>query len=941
MRGACLGVVVGLTFAAALTSLAAWVSTPPVSQPSADSPFEACEPSAGEPWTQERLLCLYRAGIRHDKLPEARARLERLGAGRAEHPWPSLVLGYATQQQDERRALALYEIAASGFARSRDAEGEVLARHNLRNIYHRLGESGAAARQVARALEAAEASKQPLTISRAAVLEANDVIETGGDIGRAYRTLQRAKHFAFPRGPLGLRRTILLNLANASLYLGHLDEAIDALEQHRALRQEDGSTIDAATVAFNLLNARLTQSEQHPRPGARERLAMEASDVLAEVQRLERPSLVAVTHRVLADLMRMTDPDAAAGHLNRCLELERSLGYPEVRARCLWTQALLDVVRDPPRAERASRAAVDALAANPNGPLLVDAWQARLRLVWQTMKEDDAIPASLQALDAIERLRARQQDDASRAALFSNWTRDYYWLTGRLLEAKTARLPQAFEVGERLRARVLLEHLARAGLPATVNREEPDRQAARQRLQQRIVDTQRQLLAPALSGAGRHTLLDQLQLLEIEDRELSAGNSLAIPQPTPFASLEAVQQALGDTEALLWYSVAPWEDVYGDFGGGAWLVSVTRDAVRVHRLPASIDLDSRVAALVGLLRDRDMPVDRWEPAAARLGSTLLGPAIAELPSDIERLVIVSDGELHRLPFEALRPAAGRPRLGEQFEVTLVPSATLWLHLRGLPAASASRAVLVFADPELSRGSPEGDVHLAPLPWARREARTIARTLQMDPGQIREGGAASERFLKETPLGRFAVLHLAAHARADAAFPDRSAVFLAPGDAAEDGWLQPKEIAALELRGQLVVLSACESASGFLLSGEGPLSLARAFFAGGAGGVVATRWPLRDDDAAFVMERFYHALGSGVGAATALRRARRDAIDSGRPAAVWAGLALLGDGRRAPIGPSAHPASAWSYETILATVIVLGALALVIGLVARRMRIARL
>ncbi len=133
-------------------------------------------------------------------------------------------------------------------------------------------------------------------------------------------------------------------------------------------------------------------------------------------------------------------------------------------------------------------------------------------------------------------------------------------------------------------------------------------------------------------------------------------------------------------------------------------------------------------------------------------------------------------------------------------------------------------------------------------------------------------------------------------------PIESAVFLAPGDATEDGWLQPREIAALDLRGRLVVLSACESAGGSVLSGEGPLSLARAFFAGGAGAVVATRWPLRDDDAALIMGRFYEALGAGEGAASALRLARLDAIERGLPAAAWAGVVLLGDGRRAPLVP---------------------------------------
>jgi len=850
------------------------------------STMDECAPPSGDAWTQQRLMCLYTAGMRDDALPEARARLERLGGGRADQPWPTLVLAMTVIEEDDARALALCEVAAIEFARLGDAEGEVLARHSLRNIYQRRGDFAAADRQVEQAVQAAEASGQPLPLARAAVLEAGHVLRAGGDIGQAYRTLQRTQQFVFPDGPIELRRAILLNLANASLYLGRLDDAVEALEQHRALRQEDGSTVDAATVAFNLLNARLTQSEQRLRAGARERLTGQALEVLDEAQRLRRPRLVASTHRVLADLLRTSDPEAAARHVERCLELERTLDYPQLRAGCLWTGSLIDARRDPVRAERASREAIAALAGNPDGLRLVYAWQARLRLVWQTLQEDDAMKASLQALQTIEGLRARQQDKDSRAALFSTWTRDYYWLAGRLLDAKTPRLSEAFEVGERLRARELLEHLRRPGFQQAGN--------------------------PA------------------------TGSASTLPSALPFASLDAVRQTLDETEALLWYSVAPWEDVYGDFGGGAWLVVVTRSTVRLQRIAAGSDLDTRVAALVGLLRDRDTPVDSWEPAADGLGRLLLGPAVAELPSQVQRLVIVSDGELHRLPFEALRPARDQPRLAERFEIAVVPSATLWLRLRNTSVAPASDAALVFADPELARG-PAGDALLAALPWARREARTIARTLRLDARLVREGDAASERFLKQAPLGRYAVLHLAAHARADEAFPDRSAVFLAPGSAAEDGWLQPSEIAALDFGGRLVVLSACDSASGFLLSGEGPLSLARAFFAGGAGGVVATRWPLRDDDAAFVMERFYRALATGVGAATALRRARQDAIDADRPAAVWAGLVLVGDGLRPPFPEAApEPPLGGRVAIVLSAIALFGLAAAALGLRKRSM-----
>lgn len=162
-----------------------------------------------------------------------------------------------------------------------------------------------------------------------------------------------------------------------------------------------------------------------------------------------------------------------------------------------------------------------------------------------------------------------------------------------------------------------------------------------------------------------------------------------------------------------------------------------------------------------------------------------------MPKDVQRLAIISDGDLHALPFEALRPAPDAPRLGERFEVTLAPSATLWLRLRQSPAVAAAEAALVLANPDLMRGSVAGELHLPPLPWARREARRLPRTLGLDANAVREGSEASEQFLKAAPLGRYSMLHLAAHARADSAFPNRSAVFLAPGGADEDGWLQPK------------------------------------------------------------------------------------------------------------------------------------------------------
>ena len=593
--------------------------------------------------------------------------------------------------------------------------------------------------------------------------------------------------------------------------------------------------------------------------------------------------------------------------------------------------ALHESTRNPDRAEQLSREALALAGANPGSPLLAYAWQSRLRQVWRTLPEGQAIAESLEALDAIERLRAGQMDAGSRATLFTNWARDYYWLTGRLLDVEAPRLAQAFIIGERLRSRVLLEYLVQAGVPPAAD---PDRVAAREELARRIAGTQRRLLSSGLGEQERRSLLDQLQLLDLERVELDEGRIAAVaPEGLQFASIETIQQALGDREALLWFSIAPWKDLYDDFGGGAWLVAVTRRAATVYRVAAPVDLDTQVAAFTGLLRARDAAPSVWTDAARHLGKTLLGGAVAGLPPEIERLVIVSDGVLHRVPFEALTVDAGSVPLGERFEISVVPSATLWLRLRQSRPSPVGGRAMVLADPELQRGSPDGDLRLSPLPWARQEARAIGRMLDLDASDVLEGRAASERALKHVSLAPFGVLHLAAHARSDAAFPERSAVFLAPGDESEDGWLQPREIAQLKLGGRLVVLSACESADGSLLSGEGPLSLARAFFAAGAGGVVATRWPLRDDDAAFLMERFYAALGNGDHAGAALRRARRDAVAAGLPAGAWAGVTLLGDGLHRPF-QLRHSTPRWP---LIAGIAVALALAGVAGIRGFRLR----
>ncbi len=119
-----------------------------------------------------------------------------------------------------------------------------------------------------------------------------------------------------------------------------------------------------------------------------------------------------------------------------------------------------------------------------------------------------------------------------------------------------------------------------------------------------------------------------------------------------------------------------------------------------------------------------------------------------------------------------------------------------------------------------------------------------------------------------------------------------------------------KFADLDLDGQLVILSSCRSSSGRILGGEGAQSLARAFLQAGAGAVLASLWPLEDEEASIVFSSFANELGRGRSVAGALSSAQRAAIDAGMPTASWAGLVILGDGDLSPISAGVPRIRAW-------------------------------
>ena len=201
---------------------------------------------------------------------------------------------------------------------------------------------------------------------------------------------------------------------------------------------------------------------------------------------------------------------------------------------------------------------------------------------------------------------------------------------------------------------------------------------------------------------------------------------------------------------------------------------------------------------------------------------------------------------------------------------------------------------------------------APIPHSAREVREVGR-FAGERSEIHLGTDAGEHLFKRRVGAGFRVVHLATHALLSERQPSRSALVLAADAAEEDGFLQAREISALSIPSDLVVLSGCRTARGRILAGEGVQSLARAFFEAGTPSVVATLWEVEDRAAADLMGAFYRQLAAGLPKTDALRAAKLEQIRGRSPSPRhWAAFVLLGDGiGTVKLSGAVAPAAAWA------------------------------
>lgn len=553
-----------------------------------------------------------------------------------------------------------------------------------------------------------------------------------------------------------------------------------------------------------------------------------------------------------------------------------------------------------------------------------------------------------EALAMTESLRNRVASRQLRTTLLAS-RRAYYESYTDLLLRLAAREPgrgyeeQALAASERARARGLLDLLAEGkvdveqGIDPELKRREREIERQLASAQNRLIEVL-SVASPSAADLTRASALRAELARAEEQREQLEGEirrrhpryaEILYPQPSGLAEIQGL---LDGDSALLEYALGEER---------SFLFVVTRESLTVHPLPAARELAQQVARLrEAIVEPGRRLAFQYTRTAGELYRQLVAPAGAVLAAK-SRLLIVPDGPLQLLPFEALLTSEGfsgsdwsrLPYLIRDKAISYVPSASVLASLRRPgkreePATGApAKKFLAFADPVYSRseaesapaemqeaatrsGDPLARWSLARLAESGREVREIAGLYPPDEVALYLRESANERNVKLNPLlGTAERVHFAAHGFLDERWPELSGLVLsrageAPGESPDDGILRVYEIFNLRLAANLVVLSSCESGLGKEVRGEGLVGLSRAFLYAGTPSLVVSLWEVRDTSTADLMVDFYRQLdrpgpsGQGGGKVEALRRSKLEMIAAGRFAhpAHWASFVLMGEAR---------------------------------------------
>ena len=772
-----------------------------------------------------------------------------------------LVLGqlYSAMGKQEM-AIDYTRKALSLFGQANDKRGLMESDLTLANVYSDLGDITEAQTLAGKSMK--EAMELGLGTSRHNQLLASIASETG-EYENALRYQEKAMKEASDFGILGQVIWTTIGMGDIYSNLGDFNKA----EKYFRDAKKAKDTLEMKTTSLDAsLNMRLGEIVS-----ANEYFFSQGSFTGEAISSL----------RIAEMLMQKGSPDSAMIYLDMAEEKFKASGNKEGESNVLVNKGRILVDKGD---YMTARQLLESAATASDFP--ETAWQAWFNLgrIYENLDQDEkAVESYRNSISIIEKIRGNLTIDEFKSIYFDNKREVYDRLLRILL--KMNKPVESFQVSEQARARAFYDILAnkkidfKGSLPGDLISLEQAKRIEIQKLYKLLQKGDVSTFGESESRtSGLRQLREALVSAQSEYEDIIQKIKLHSPAYAEMVSAQPVNPSdlrsiLDDNSAVLAYWISSNELII-------WFI--TRSDIICREIPVNDQYLGSIIEKARMAIESDSPLNELKAPLKLLYSMLIAPVESNL-GHFRNLVIIPNGSLHFLPFQALVDSH-EDYLVQNHNIIYEPSASVFMICENRKGSAGSR----FMGMALSDLSIEGK---AGLPGTDEELRKI---LPLFPDNLSAfGKQGTETFVKKN-AGNFNFIHFATHGSYNYDQPLYS-YLLFPASDEDDGRLNVYEVFGLNLKASLVTLSACETGLGNLSRGDEIVGLSRAFLFAGSSSVIVSLWAVADYPTSILMASFYKNL-KDHNLQEALSMAQRDLIKIYPEPIYWSPFILIGNGK---------------------------------------------
>jgi CHAT domain-containing protein len=840
----------------------------------------------------------------------------------------------ANRKNEPRRALEYFEQALPILRAEKDRDQEARILRSIGFTYTTLGEPFKAIESIEKALAINRADNEPLGISTA-LIGLGSLSRTVGEVQRAIDQLNEALAIVQQLGNRRNEAVCLNNLGSHYEYLGEMQTAREYYEKSLVLTRE----LKMRDYEVNSLNgiANLELKEENL-PKALE-LFTQAWQIARETG--NKRSASRLLTRVGETRLKLGEKEKALELFNQVLTVQREIEDREGKALTLFLIGKVRRQNGDLNAARETCAQALQISQEMKTPPLQAEIYAEMANIEKDSKNLTAVQTNIEkAIEIAESTRSKLLRQDFRATYFSAQQSFYeFYIDVLVAQGKN---DEALRASEQARARNLLESLgeAQANIRAGIAPELREKE----NVLRRIINAKeaQRLNAVSQKNSTKATAFEKEISEAVEKyRDLQTEIQQQSPQfaaltnPEPLDLADIQSKVLDENSILLEYSLGAER---------SFLFAVTKTKLEIFELPKRDIIEKSARRTIEKIKLADAVAA--ETNLVDLSRILLASVADKIQN--KRLLIVASGILQYVPFAALSSSESEETpnqttnnkrqktkdkyLIETNEIVNLPSASVLALLRRNKTrpANPKNQVAILADPVFTnddvrlklltkqKTNPDlvnsstavmREVKIFPsqlssdfarLRFSRLEANEILALARNSQKFVAMDFAANLKAATGEDLQKSGIVHLATHSIINSDFPELSGVVLSLVDEngkPQDGFLRLHDIYNLHLDANLVVLSACETALGKEIKGEGIVGLTRGFMYAGAPTVVASLWRVDDRATADLMRRFYQKmLKDNLRPADALRRAQISMLNE-KPTQnpfFWAAFTVQGE-----------------------------------------------